>query len=141
MGEKMREKCLSTVEHEKTLIDNEFPKQKDLTNRIFVEILDFINQDFDGISDNKRYRCFLDLYKNILIISFQENASKAYLRMIFKAMKNKDISKYFSHIMQSRSKYFQDTVDRLCNIFTYVHIEGQKDKKLKKILDLLNGWY
>ena len=60
MGEKMREKCLSTVEHEKTLIDNEFPKQKDLTNRIFVEILDFINQDFDGISDNKRYRCFLD---------------------------------------------------------------------------------
>ena len=106
MGEKMREKCLSAVEHEKTLIDNEFPKQKDLTNRIFVEILDFINQDFDGISDNKRYRCFLDLYKNILIISFQEN-----------------------------------TVDRLCNIFAYVHIEGQKDKKLKKILDLLNGWY
>ena len=45
MGEKMREKCLSTVEHEKTLIDNEFPKQKDLTNRIFVEILDFINQE------------------------------------------------------------------------------------------------
>ena len=39
MGEKMREKCLSTVEHEKTLIDNEFPKQKDVTNRIFVEIL------------------------------------------------------------------------------------------------------
>ena len=101
MGEKMREKCLSTVEHEKTLIDNEFPKQKDLTNRIFVEILDFINQDFDGISDNKRYRCFLDLYKNILIISFQENASKAYLRMIFKAMKNKDISKYF-HILCNR---------------------------------------
>ena len=27
MGEKMREKCLSAVEHEKTLIDNEFPKQ------------------------------------------------------------------------------------------------------------------
>lgn len=106
MGEKMREKCLSAVEHEKTLIDNEFPKQKDLTNSIFVEILDFINQDFDGISDNKRYRCFLDLYKNILIISFQENASKAYLRMIFKAMKNKDILKYFSHIMQSRSKDF-----------------------------------
>ena len=66
MGEKMREKCLSTVEHEKQLIDNEFPKQKDLTNRIFVEILDFINQDFDGISDNKRYRCFLDLYKKYL---------------------------------------------------------------------------
>ena len=34
--------------------------------------------------------------------------------------------------MQSRFKDFQDTVDRLCNIFTYVHIEGQKDKKLKK---------
>ena len=81
------------------------------------------------------------MYKNILIISFQENASKAYLRMIFKAMKNKDILKYFSHIMQSRSKDFRDTVDRLCNIFAYVHIEGQKDKKLKKILDLLNGWY
>ena len=61
--------------------------------------------------------------------------------MIFKAMKNKDILKYFSHSMQSRSKDFQDTVDRLCNIFAYVHIEGQKDKKLKKISDLLNGWY
>ena len=34
MGEKMREKCLSTVEHEKTLIDNEFPKQKYLNNFI-----------------------------------------------------------------------------------------------------------
>ena len=83
---------------------------------------------------------FLDLYKNILIISFKK-CIKSIFKNDFKAMKNKDISKYFSHIMQSRSKDFQDTVDRLCNIFTYVHIEGQKDKKLKKILDLLNGWY
>ena len=81
------------------------------------------------------------MYKTILIISFQQPATKAYLRMIFKAMNHKDTSNYLSHIMQSRSKDFQDTVDRLCNIFTYVHIEGQKDKKLKKILDLLNGWY
>ena len=36
MGEKMREKCLSTVEHEKTLIDNEFPKQKDLTCLLYT---------------------------------------------------------------------------------------------------------
>lgn len=28
MGEKMREKCLSTVEHEKTLIDNDFQSKK-----------------------------------------------------------------------------------------------------------------
>ena len=123
MGEKMREKCLSTVEHEKTLIDNEFPKQKDLTNRIFVEILDFINQDFDGISDNKRYRCFLDLYKNRYFS--QEKCIKRYLRMIFKAMA--DISKFFTYYAIA-FKRFSDTVDRLCNIFTYVHIEGQKDK-------------
>ena len=69
MGEKMREKCLSTVEHEKTLIDNEFPKQKDLTNRIFVEILDFINQDFDGISDKYlnnfiSRKCIKSIFKN-----------------------------------------------------------------------------
>lgn len=100
----MRQKCIAAIKTEQENINKEFPKYENLTDDIFEKITDFANEDFDGITDNKRFRCFLDLCKNILITAFEQDAQKSYLRMVFKALKNEDISKYFSYIMQSNAE-------------------------------------
>ena len=137
----MREQCIEAINTEHENIDKEFPKYENLTEDIFEKLTDFANEDFEGISDNKRYRYFLDLCRDILTEAFERDAQKSYLRMVFKALKNEDISKYFSRVMQSRSNNFKFVIDRLWNAFVYEHIEYQKDRKLKEILDLLNAWY
>lgn len=138
----MRQKCIEAISREKSEIMQEFPKYKELTDFIFTKITDFAEEDFEGISDNKRYRYFLDLCRDILTEAFERDAQKSYLRMVFKALKNEDISKYFSHVMQSRSNDFQVVRDGL--IIRFIAnwqgmIPYDKDKKLKEFLRYLDN--
>ena len=136
----MKEKCISALSNAKAGINKDFPKYEGLTESIFADITNFANEDFDGISVNKRYRSFLDVCKNILTTAFEQDASKAYLRLLFKMFNDKDISKYFSYIMQSKSADFQYAAKRFVNIFVYWDISVSKEKKLKEILKLIDGW-
>lgn len=100
----MQQQCINVIKSEQENINKEFPKYESLTDDIFEKITDFANEDFDGITDNKRFRCFLDLCKTILTTAFEQDAQKSYLKMVFKALKNEDISKYFSKVMQSNAE-------------------------------------
>ena len=136
----MKEKCINALLNAKSGINKNFPKYERLTESIFADITNFANEDFEGISVNKRYRRFLDICENILISAFEQDASKAYLRLLFKTFNDKDVSKYFSYIMQSRSNDFQYAAKRFVNIFVYWDISVRKEKKLKEILKLIDGW-
>lgn len=138
----MRQQCINAIKSEQENINKEFPKYKNLTNNVFERITDFANEDFEGVSDNKRYRCFLDLCRDILTTAFEQDAQKSYLRMVFKTLKNEDISKYFSCVMQSRSKDFQVVRDGLVIRFITSWQGMQpydKDKKLKEFLIYLDN--
>lgn len=138
----MRKQCIAAIESEQRNINKEFPKYENLTNSIFTKITNFVNEDFDGISDNKRYRYFLDLCRDILITAFEQDTQKSYLRMVFKTLKNEDISKYFSCVMQSRSNDFRVVRDGLVIRFITSWqdmIPYDKDKKLKEFLRYLDN--
>ena len=79
----MKKDCLSYLEFEKVKLNEEFPKYESVTEELFVQVSDFMNNDFDGISENKIYRFFLDKLKDITFYAFDRNVSKAYMRSFF----------------------------------------------------------
>lgn len=137
----MLQKCITAIKTEQENINKEFPKYESLTNSIFTEITEFANEDFDGITDNKRFRYFLDLCKNILTTAFEQDTQKAYLRMVFKALKNEDISKYFSKEMQSKSSDVLMLIDGLASKFTESWqgmVPYDKNEQLNRLLKYLD---
>ena len=75
----MKKDCLSYLEFEKVKLNEEFPKYESVTEELFVQVSDFMNNDFDDISENKIYRFFLDKLKDITFYAFDRNVSKAYM--------------------------------------------------------------
>lgn len=79
----MKKECLSYLEIEKIKLNEEFPKYETVTEELFIRVSDFMNNDFDGISENKIYRLFLDKLKDVTRYAFDSDVSKAYMRSFF----------------------------------------------------------
>lgn len=138
----MQQQCINAIKSEQENINKEFPKYENLTDSIFTEIIEFVNEDFDGITDNKIFRYFLDLCKNVLTTAFEQDAQKSYLRMVFKSLKNEDISKYFSYIMQSNAERMKVITDGLvirCIYSWQWMVPYDKERMLAEFLKYLDN--
>lgn len=131
--------CLTYLEIAKFQLTEEFPNNIDLCNTLFLKICDFINEDFDGIVENKIYRSFIGQLIDIIEISFENNASKSYLRNFFKKLNNRIIINYLSTLMPSKSDDISFTIDRLVNFFVYQDSTSKKEYRLEEILSYLKA--
>ena len=52
--------CLSYLTSAKTELTQSFPKSEQLTGSLFAIFSDFADNDYEGISENKIYRSFLN---------------------------------------------------------------------------------
>ena len=137
----MKKDCLSYLEFEKVKLNEEFPKYESVTEELFVQVSDFMNNDFDDISENKIYRFFLDKLKDITFYAFDRNVSKAYMRSFFKKLNNKNVVEYLTSIMKTKSIDISNIMKRFVNFFVYWQdSDNTKDKKLQEIIKLLDGW-
>ncbi|MBQ3573034.1 MAG: hypothetical protein IJA16_00405 [Clostridia bacterium] len=137
----MKKDCLSYLEFEKVKLNEEFPKYESVTEELFVQVSDFMNNDFDDISENKIYRFFLDKLKDITFYAFDRNVSKAYMRSFFKKLNNKNVVEYLTSIMKTKSIDISNIMKRFVNFFVYWQdSDNTKDKKLEEIIKLLDGW-
>ena len=137
----MKIDCLSYLEFEKVKLNEEFPKYESVTEELFVQVSDFMNNDFDDISENKIYRFFLDKLKDITFYAFDRNVSKAYMRSFFKKLNNKNVVEYLTSIMKTKSIDISNIMKRFVNFFVYWQdSDNTKDKKLEEIIKLLDGW-
>ncbi len=137
----MKKDCLSYLEFEKVKLNEEFPKYESVTEELFVQVSDFMNNDFDDISENKIYRFFLDKLKDIIFYAFDRNVSKAYMRSFFKKLNNKNVVEYLTSIMKTKSIDISNIMKRFVNFFVYWQdSDNTKEKKLEEIIKLLDGW-
>ena len=137
----MKKDCLSYLEFEKVKLNEEFPKYESVTEELFVQVSDFMNNDFDDISENKIYRFFLDKLKDITFYAFDRNVSKAYMRSFFEKLNNKNVVEYLTSIMKTKSIDISNIMKRFVNFFVYWQdSDNTKDKKLEEIIKLLDGW-
>lgn len=131
--------CLMYLVNAKTQLIEDFPNNNDLSNILFLKICDFINTDFDGVSENKIYRSFLSVIIDVIEISFQGDASKSYLRSFFKKLKNRIFINYLSMLMPSKSDDISFTIDRLVNFFVYQDSTSKKAYRLEETLSYLKA--
>lgn len=131
--------CLTYLETAKFQLTEEFPNSSDLCNTLFLKICDFVNEDFDGIVENKIYRSFIGQLIDIIEISFKNNASKSYLRSFFKKLNNRIFINHLSTLMPSKSDDISFTIDRLVNFFVYQDSTSKKEYRLEEILSYLKA--
>lgn len=137
----LKKECLSYLESEKSKLIEEFPKDKFTTEELFMQITVFIDNDFDGISENKIFRSFLDTLKNITYYAFDRDSSKAYLRSFFKILNNKSVIEYLTSLMKSKSVDIKNIMNRFVNFFVYwQNSDNTKENKLNEIIRLVDGW-
>ena len=137
----MKKECLSYLEIEKIKLNEEFPKYETVTEELFIRVSDFMNNDFDGISENKIYRLFLDKLKDVTRYAFDSDVSKAYMRSFFKRLNNKNVIGYLADIMQTKSTDIRNIMKRFVNFFVYWQdSDNTMDKKLEEIIKLVEGW-
>lgn len=131
--------CLIYLENAKTQLTEEFPNNDDLSNILFLKICDVVNTDFDGVSENKIYRRFLSILIDIIETSFQNDASKSYLRSFFKKLNNSSFINYLSKAIPSKSDDIKFTIDRLVNFFVYQDPTSKKEYRLEEIVSYIKA--
>ena len=94
----LKSECLTYLEKAKDELKNGFPENEQLINSLFIKFSDFANDDYEGISDNKIERLYFFLLKDLIVISFENNASKSFMRNFFKSLNNKYVVDYLSSI-------------------------------------------
>lgn len=136
-----KQECLSYLELEKTRLIEEFPKYQFITEELLLRINKFINIDFDGISENKIYRMFLGILKDITYYALDNRASKSYMRSVFKILNNKIVIQFFTSIMKSKAIDIPNIMERFVNFFVYwQNSDKTKEQKREEIIEFVDGW-
>lgn len=104
---------------EKAKLLKDFPKNEVLTETFLNKILNFAEEDFEGIPENKVYRVFLEEVRDIINLSFEEKASKSYLRSFWKILDTKDVSRVLSADMTTKRKDVKALTSRMVNFYVY----------------------
>ena len=132
----------SYFECEKEKLNSEFQKNKETTEELFAKVYDFLSIDFDELSDNRVYRCFLNSFKGIICFAFEQDLSKAYLRYFFKIMNDEMILKYLSIYSKSKAKEIRFIMSRFECFFIYSWqgYGNDKDKVLEEIMNFIDCW-
>ena len=131
--------CLMYLENAKAELIEEFPNNNELSNTLFLKVCDLANEDFDGITENKIYRNFIGVLIDIVKISFENDASKSYLRSFFKKLNNCSFTNCLSKSMSSKSGDIKRIIDRLVYFFVYQNTSSAKEYRLNEVLNYLKA--
>lgn len=133
--------CRCYLENEKDKLIEEVPKYENVTIELFSKVLNYINDDFDGLSENKAYRYLLDTLKDAIYFCFEQNVSKSYMRNFFKKLNNRKLIDYLTSFMKTKATDIRFIMDRLVIFFVYWQdSDHTKDNKLKEIIKWLDEW-
>ena len=138
----LKSESLLYVETAMAEYSNEFSDKEDLIHSLSVIFSDFLNEDYDGLTENRIYRLYLDTLKEIIITAFENDASKSLLRGFFKILNNKKVTDYLSSLAKSKSSDIKFLLERLYTEFVYwAESDITKDNKLNKLIDLIESWF
>lgn len=136
-----KSECLSYLEKAKLEFNKEFPQNEQLIDSLFIKFSDFVNDDYEGISDNKINRLYLCLLKDLIVASFESNASKSFMRGFFKMLNNKTVTDYLSSITKTQTINFKNPLNAMVYEFVYwQESDHKKELKLNNLINRINSW-
>lgn len=119
-------------------LNADFPKNKEVTAALFQKVSDFLDTDFEEMTDNCVYRHFLIFWKEIIPFSVQAGVSKSYLRCFLKHLNNKMFLDYLGSYAKTRANDFRLIMNRFVNCFTVSNVE--MESVLREIAYLIDCW-
>ena len=137
----LKSECVSYLEKANLELNKEFPKNEQLSDSLFMMFSDFVNDDYEGISDNKIDKLYLCLLKDLIVVSFENNASKSFMRGFFKSLNNKSVTDYLSSITKTQTINFKSPLNAMVNEFVYwQESDHKKELKLNHLINRINSW-
>ena len=137
----VKSECLSYLVSAKAELTQSFPQSEQLTDSLFAVFSDFATGDYEGISENKIYRSFLNTLTEIIEIAFENRASKSFMRSFFKALNNQNIINYLSELAPTHTSDFKNSLKRLVSKFVYwQESDHKKELKLNYLKDIIESW-
>lgn len=130
------------LEREKAKLNGEFSKYAPTTEELFRRVADFLDTDFEGMTDNRVYRYLLTTFRELICYAFEEDVSKAYLRGFFRSMNGRTVVDYLVGHARSRQQDIRAVMDRFLHFFvaTWQGFNDDKKKVLEEILFLIDHW-
>ena len=120
----------------------EFPKNEQSTSALFQKVVDFLNTDFEEMTDNCIYRYFLTSFKELIGFAFETGVSKSYLRCFFKYLNNQLFIGYLGNYAKTRANDIRLVMDRFVNFFITSWQGCNNDRKsvLNNIVCSIDYW-
>lgn len=138
----LKSECLLDFETAMNEYSKEFPDREDLVTDLSVIFSDFLSEDYDGLTENRIYRLYLNALKEIINTAFENDASKSFLRGYFKRLNNKKVTDYLSSLAKTKSADIKYQLERLYTEFVYwADSDTTKETKFEKLIDLIDGWF
>lgn len=133
---------MAYLEQEKAKVNTKFPKYEKTTAELFEQVYAFFDIDFDELTDNRVYRCFLGSFKEIICFAFETDASKAYLHCFFQSLNNEIVVGYLGSYAKSRAQDIRSVMNRFLHFFvtSWQGYNDDKEKVLGRILYLIDCW-
>ena len=135
---KQKEACLLYLDSAKSRLINDFPNNKELTDDLFIKVYNFVDTDFQGVSENKVFRIYLNTLKEVVELAFQKDASKSYMRNVFKQLNNEKLFDYLSIYINKKSTDVKFLMNKLVNFFVYQDTTRQKESILNEIIEFID---
>lgn len=120
----------------------EFPKNEQSTSALFQKVVDFLDTDFEEMTDNCIYRYFLTSFKELIGFAFETGVSKKYLRCFFKHLNNPLFIGYLGNYAKTRANDIQLVMDRFVDFFiaTWQGCDNDRKRVLNNIVCSIDYW-
>ena len=123
-------------------LNYEFPQYEHSSSMLFQKLLDFLDSDFEEMTDNYIYRHFLSSFKDLICCAFEIGVPKSYLRCLFKQLNNRIFIGYLSNFAKRRANDMQLVMDRFVDFFvaTWQGFDNDRKRVLDDIVSSIDYW-
>ncbi len=120
----------------------EFPKNEQSTSALFQKVVDFLDADFEEMTDNCIYRYFLTSFKELICFAFEAGVSKSYMRCFFKHLNSKIFVGYLGDYAKTRANDIRLVMDRFVDFFiiSWQGYDNDRKRVLGNIVQSINYW-
>lgn len=120
----------------------EFPQYEQSTSKLFQQLFNFLDADFEEMTDNRIYRYFLASFKELICCAFETGVSKSYLRCLFKHLNNNVFVGYLSNYAKTRAHDIKLVMDRFVDFFivTWQGYDSDRKMVLDNIVSSIDYW-
>lgn len=125
-----------------TRLNVEYPQNEQTTTILFRFVFDFLDADFEEMTDNRVYRYFLTSFKELICCAFETGVSKSYLRCLFKHLNNNAFVGYLGNYARTRANDIQMVMDRFVDFFiaSWQGYDNDRNRVLNNIVNSIDYW-